>query len=140
MVLREIRRGSALHKMVAAELSQRKAREMSGRAVALAAVNGSPTSRLVVAFSRNKVLGAANWRVTDEGTKRINTGVLARKRGTGKALVKYIGRVSPGPMWTKSHPQSWGFCEALGMTPGEILDSGHRIYRWTAEEVEEFCS
>jgi hypothetical protein len=139
--LRRIECGSPEHKGAIAQLEEREAQPMSGRAVALAALRGSPTAQMVVAYQDDDVVGAASWRVTEDGVKRINTGVLYRQQGIGTALVKFIARQHLGlPMWTKSHPQSWGFCEALGMTPDEVLETGHRIYRWTAEEVEEFCS
>ena len=126
--VRRILRGSEEHREAIKQLQAKQSRKMSGRAVALSALNGSPTSELAIAYRDGQVVGAANWRITDEGVKRINTGVLKRKSGIGSSLIRFIIASNRNmPMWTKSHPQSWGFCAALGMTPGEVLENGSRI-------------
>lgn len=125
--------------LIAQEWRSRRVRKDSGRDLALQALDPREGGKIAVAFRSGRPVGATSWRVTDEGVKRINTGALLRKHGVGSALVRFVILANPGlPMWCKSRPEAWGFCQSLGMHPGEMLENGNRIFRWTAEEACTF--
>lgn len=103
---------------------------MSGRDVAIKAMHAKDGARILMAYTDYAVLGATSFRKTDEGIKRINTGVLTPRQGVGRALIEKIKELTGNEkQWCKSHPQANGFCEALGMIRGEVLPNGWVIYR-----------
>jgi hypothetical protein len=142
-MIRRIRRGSAQALAYLTALKAVNVRKGSGRDLAIRAIDGSPNSRLLVAVDHSGIIGAANYRIERRKKprlKRINMGALKRGRGIGKAFVREMLRIAgPMPVWCWSMPQSWGFCEALGMTPGRVRKGdGCKRFHWTRAQAEAF--
>ena len=111
----------------------------SGKTMALKALSGSDTATIITIQEDGATVGVANYRVSDEGIKRICMGSKYPRQGFGSMMVRIMIRENPNlPMWCTSVPEANGWCEAIGMTPGEVLEKGWRIYRWTAEEAAAF--
>ena len=142
MKIMEVAFNSPQHKRAIRELRLRKPKKNSGRDLAIRALTGSETARIAIATNGSgKIVGATSWRITPEGIKLINAGVLLRRRGIGRALVKFVAKRHPSkPMWLKSLPRAIAFYAGLGMKPRELLSNGWRIFRWTAEEIDRFAS
>jgi len=118
-------------------------RKNSGRHIAARALLSSDRSvGIAVAlfvkgsdWTEETVAGACSWRPecsgvgTEEVIKRINTGVLYRGRGVGRALVEFLRERYPTfPHYCKSLPQAWGFCRAMGMVAIEDLPDGRKLF------------
>ena len=111
-----------------------------GREKAIAALFHD-TAHLLVCRRETEVIGVASFRIVDDFIKRINTGVKYPRMGTGSVLVAEMILWYPQrPMFTKSIPDAWGFCEAIGMK--HAMDFGdklnRRLYLWSAKECEAF--
>lgn len=99
------------------------------------------TAIKLLAFNGHELVGVASYRIVDDFIKRINMGVKYPKTGIGSALVARMIVANPGkPMFSKSIPEAWGFCAALGMR--YVMDFGdkrnRRMYLWSAAEAADF--
>ncbi len=117
----------------------------SGRELALKALLAEPGATILAAYHGSilyeTLVGVASYRITPEGIKRCNTGTFIPARGFGSALVREMIRRHPGlPMWCKSLPAAWGWCESIGMLATETLPNGWRVYRFTADEAAAFLN
>lgn len=128
---REVKWGSRAQILALRDIANGELKNGSGRLIAIYALTGSPDARIVVAYEKGRAVGASSFREVDETIQRINTGVMKKRNGIGRALVLHVAKLVPGkPMWTKSVPSANKFCEALGMkrimplAPG-ILYFGH---------------
>ena len=113
-----------------------------GREIAMGALFHD-TVQHVTAWSAGEMVGVASYRIVDDFIKRINTGVRHPRSGIASALIREMIARNPGkPMYTKSIPDAWGFCEAIGMKHVMDFDDARnrRLYLWSAKECAAFLN
>lgn len=99
---------------------------------------GTSRARILGAFE-GKLIGASSYRLSEDGVwiKRINTGVLFKRRGIGTALVEAIREKHPERHhWCKSVIGAHLFCESLGMHSTRALGRHCRTWIYQDEKSE----
>lgn len=116
-----------------------------GKEVALTALALRSPHTLVAWDEGYSMVGVATYRTNflrgEQGypIKRINMGVEEPCQGVGTALVRKIAELTGFQgQWTKSRPEAWGWCEALGMRDDSLLDDGRKIFVWGSDKVREW--
>lgn len=94
---------------------------------------GTQQATILGAFDDElRFVGATSYRLShdDIWLKRINTGVLFKRRGIGTALVEEIRRRHPySHHWCKSLPGANAFCDSMGMIRERFLEDGRWVYQ-----------
>ena len=117
--------------------------ENVGSNIALAALTGSDTAKIIAALNARTGVycGAASYRLDEPWIKRINTGVVYPKSGVGSLLIEEIVRRHPqNPQWCNSKTEANKWCECLGMRPVGKASNGRETYVWDVKSIKKWMA
>lgn len=94
------------------------------------AMNPEEGARTISHWDDGELVGAASYRMAEEGLKICN--IASLRKGIGTALFKELVNVANAngmSIWLKADPDAAGFYKKMGMTAGETLPDGRIIFR-----------